>query len=180
MNMKRFMNKKVAAIGLASALALGIAGGAFAYFTNTGTGTGSATVGSTSNQFTVSVVESSVAGQDAALLPTPLGDSNATLDTENVTVTNNDEANEYLSTLVYEITPGFDVTSLGHPDCVAADFSINGAAVGTPVTVHPDQNLAALSDSGSYSTSFTLQLVDNGADQDACEGVTVPLTANAS
>ena len=34
--MKRFMNKKVAAIGLAAGLALGVAGGAFAYFTTTG------------------------------------------------------------------------------------------------------------------------------------------------
>ncbi len=177
MNMKRFMNKKVAAIGLASALALGIAGGAFAYFTNTGTGTGSATVGNVTNQFTVTT---STAG--AALLPTPLGDTNATLDTVSVKTINTDEANEYLSTLVYEITPSFDVTSAGHPDCVASDFSINGAAVGTAVTVHPDTNLAADSDApaNEYDSSFTLQLVDNGADQDACEGVTVPLTANAS
>ena len=40
--MKRFMNKKVAAIGLASGLALGAAGAAFAYFTDTDNGTGSA------------------------------------------------------------------------------------------------------------------------------------------
>ena len=32
--MKRFMNKKVAAIGLAAGLALGAAGAAFAYFTS--------------------------------------------------------------------------------------------------------------------------------------------------
>ncbi len=33
--MKRFMNKKVATIGLAAGLALGAAGAAFAYFTRT-------------------------------------------------------------------------------------------------------------------------------------------------
>ena len=38
MNMKRFMNKKVVAIGLAAGLTLGAAGAAFAYFTSTGTG----------------------------------------------------------------------------------------------------------------------------------------------
>ena len=32
--MKRFMNKKVAAIGLAAGLALGAAGAAFAYFSD--------------------------------------------------------------------------------------------------------------------------------------------------
>ena len=36
--MKRFMNKKVAAIGLAAGLALGAAGAAFAYFSSTGSG----------------------------------------------------------------------------------------------------------------------------------------------
>ena len=45
MNMKRFMNKKVVAIGLAAGITLGGAGAAFAYFTSTGNGTGSATVG---------------------------------------------------------------------------------------------------------------------------------------
>ncbi len=55
--MKRFMNKKVAAIGLAAGLALGVAGGAFAYFTSTGAGTGSGTVGSTT---AVTVVQDSI------------------------------------------------------------------------------------------------------------------------
>ncbi len=40
--MKRFMNKKVATIGLAAGLLLGAGGAAFAYFTATGTGTGNA------------------------------------------------------------------------------------------------------------------------------------------
>ena len=44
--MKRFMNKKVAAIGLAAGLALGVAGAAFAYFSGSGAGTGSAQTGS--------------------------------------------------------------------------------------------------------------------------------------
>jgi hypothetical protein len=44
--MKRFMNKKVAAIGLAAGLVLGIAGAAVAYFSSTGSGTGSGLVGS--------------------------------------------------------------------------------------------------------------------------------------
>ncbi len=49
MNMKRFMNKKVVAIGLAAGMTLGAAGAAFAYFTTTGSGTGSATTGSASH-----------------------------------------------------------------------------------------------------------------------------------
>ena len=54
--MKRFMNKKVAAIGLAAGLALGAAGAAFAYFTTAGQGTGNASVGSSSH-WTVAVHE---------------------------------------------------------------------------------------------------------------------------
>ena len=44
--MRRFMTKKVVAIGLATGLILGAAGVAVAYFTSTGTGTGTGTVGS--------------------------------------------------------------------------------------------------------------------------------------
>src|SRR5580700_8989226 len=47
--MKRFMNKKVAAVGLAVGLTLAGAGAAFAYFTSTGNGTGQGFVGSASN-----------------------------------------------------------------------------------------------------------------------------------
>ncbi len=43
MSMKRFMNKKVVAVGLAAGIALGGAGAAFAYFTSTGSGTGTGT-----------------------------------------------------------------------------------------------------------------------------------------
>ncbi len=56
--MKRFMNKKVAVIGLASALALGIAGGAFAYFTSTGTSSGTGSVG-TATDWSVTNVSTS-------------------------------------------------------------------------------------------------------------------------
>ncbi|MGO9855020.1 MAG: hypothetical protein ACLPYY_08270 [Acidimicrobiales bacterium] len=177
--MKRFMNKKVAAIGLAAGLALGAAGIAAAYFTNTGTGTGSATVGSVTNPLTVSVS----APTGGALLPTAIGDANATVDTVPVTVTNADEANEYLGSLTYEITPGYTHTdAAGDPACVASDFSINAATPGSSVTVHPDTNLGPDTDAAtdSYSTSFTLQLVDNGANQNSCEGQTVPLTVNAT
>jgi len=55
--MKRFMNKKVATIGLAAGLALGAAGAAFAYYVSTGSGTGQASTGSSSN---VTVVQDSI------------------------------------------------------------------------------------------------------------------------
>ena len=48
MSIKRFMNKKVVAIGLAAGITLGGAGAAFAYFTTTGSGNGSTTAGTAS------------------------------------------------------------------------------------------------------------------------------------
>jgi hypothetical protein len=47
--MKRFINKKVAVVGLTVALVMGVGGAAFAYFSSTGGGTGSAGVGTSSN-----------------------------------------------------------------------------------------------------------------------------------
>jgi hypothetical protein len=52
-SMKRFMNKKVATIGVAAGLALGLGGAAFAYFSSTGAGNGSASVGTTGNNVAV-------------------------------------------------------------------------------------------------------------------------------
>ena len=43
--MKRFMSRKVAVVGIAVGLTLGLSGAAFAYFTSIGSGSGSATVG---------------------------------------------------------------------------------------------------------------------------------------
>ena len=51
--MKRFINKKVVAIGVAAGLTLGMAGAAFAYFTSTGAGNGSASVGTTGSNIAV-------------------------------------------------------------------------------------------------------------------------------
>jgi hypothetical protein len=69
--------------------------------------------------------------------------------------------------------------SNGDPACTAADFSIDGAAVGTSVT---DTSLAA--DVGAGDTvgpaNVTVELIDNGANQDSCEGLTVPLYFSAS
>lgn len=51
--MKRFMNKKVAAIAVAVGLAVGLGGVAVAYFTSTGAGNGQASVGTTGNNIAV-------------------------------------------------------------------------------------------------------------------------------
>jgi hypothetical protein len=84
---------------------------------------------------------------------------------------------------VIEITPGFSVTdAASDPACVATDFSVNGAAVGDAYTntIGIDEAGTTPGPAGAYTSTVTLQLVDNGLNQDSCESVTVPITVNAS
>ncbi len=203
MNMKRFMNKKVVAIGLAAGLTLGAAGAAFAYFTSTGTGTGSATTG-TASQFTVTPTADTsgdLVPNDGILAATTPG--YGVVDTIPFTVTNTSAGSETLNQIVVSVgsatgtapsqtetnwTAGTAVT--GEAVCGSNDFSVGGAAVGDGTTAGsgaftinhsvdltlPD-DLAA---GATYTGSVTLQMVDNGLNQDLCENVTVPLFLSAS
>ena len=181
-------HKKTAVAALAATVALLAGGVAYAFFTSGGTGTGSAKVASASPlTVTVSPGVCNKVGPSAlspCLYPTALGDSNATWDTTAYKVTNPGEGNVGLSSVLIEVTPGFTSTDAnGDPACTAADFSINAQLPGTPDTVTPSSvTLASASDSpaNSYTGSFTIQMVDNGANQDSCEGVTVPLTVTAN
>jgi hypothetical protein len=180
--MKRFMNKKVAAIGLAAGLVLGAAGAAFAYFTSTGSGTGSATVGSSAN-WTVGETGSPSGGP---LYPDPaIGGANVQTDT--YTVTNNDTGSQYLTSVQVSVanadgTAWSSQTNPLLPACTAADFSVGSAAVGTTWT---DTSLAGTytasgTPGDTASSTVTVELIDNHANQDNCEGLTVPLYFYAS
>ena len=176
--MKRFMSKKLLVVGVAVALVIGIGGAAFAYFTTTGSGTGSAAIGD-SSPLTVSL--GTITG--GPLFPTIVADGNAVVDTVLYTVTNPGEGDVNLSTVVMEVTPGFNyVDGAGDPACTAADFSINGQAVGTPAVVTDLGTLNSKSDTGNniYTGSFTIEMVENGANQDSCQSGTVPLTVTVN
>ncbi|MGO9582703.1 MAG: hypothetical protein ACLP36_07840 [Acidimicrobiales bacterium] len=180
--MKRFRSisrtKKIVTVGVAAALVLGIGGAAFAYFTTTGSGTGSAPIGDAS-PLTVTVGTPT----GGALFPTSFTDGNRVVDTVTYTVTNPGDGNVNLSTVVMEVTPGFSYTdAAGDPACTAVDFSINGQAVGTPAIAALDVTLNGVSDSPNnvYNGSFTIQMVENGANQDSCQSGSVPLTVTAN
>jgi hypothetical protein len=176
--MKRFMSKKLLVVGVAVALVIGIGGAAFAYFTTTGSGTGSAAIGD-SSPLTVSL--GTITG--GPLFPTIVADGNAVVDTVPYTVVNPGEGNVNLTTVVMEVTPGFTYTdAAGDPACTAADFSINGQAVGTPAVAALDLTLNGVSDApaNAYTGSFTIEMVDNGANQDSCQSGSVPLTVTAN
>jgi len=165
------------------------AGVAYAYFTNKGQGTASATTGSAS-PFTVA----STADTAGDLVPvSTIG--TGTKDTISYTVTNPSGGTERLNTVVISVggstgaspsatETNWTSTSGSNPACTSASFSVGGQAVGdgaTPgsgaYTISPGVTLAP---GGVYNGTFTLQMIDNGANQDSCEGVTVPLFLSAS
>lgn len=112
-----------------------------------------------------------------ALLPTSTSSSNKTVDTVYVTIANPSPGAQFAHEATYEVTPGWTATSAGHPECTADDFSIDGNPVGSSDTVTLDTDIAA---GDHISPTFTIQLVENGADQTACEGANVGLTVNVS
>ncbi len=161
--MKRFMNKKVVAIGLAAGLALGAAGAAFAYFTDTGNGTGDASVGSSSH-WTVSVSSDT----SNALLP---GSGSETLTYK---ITNASVGYQELNNVAVSVgNSGTGGACLGSWFTATDNGSTNSVTPGTP-----SADLA----SGAYDTgTVTVVLNDSGTPQDACQGLSsVPVTVSAS
>jgi len=159
--MKRFMNKKVAAIGLAAGLALGAAGAAFAYFTSTGDGTGSASVGS-STAWNVAVTSDS----SNSLLP---GSGSETL---SYTVTNESSGAQALNA----ITPTIKADSSG--DVYAQGVAVAGCkASWFTVVSNGDQSPAfgtSISSQGTTTGTVTVTMQDSGTPQDNCQGILGP------
>ena len=166
MNMKRFMNKKVVAIGLAAGITLGGAGAAFAYFSSAGTGVGTAGVGTS-------------AGLDIAQTNTV---SNIQPDgvTHEIdyTVTNNNpgaEAVHQVTVTVASISgagtqTGTDSLGNAYDACTPALFTV---VQGSPL----DANLAHL---GTASGTATVALNDDGNNQDNCQGATLHLSFSSN
>jgi hypothetical protein len=159
--MKRFMNKKVATIGLAAGLVLGIGGAAFAYFDGSGTGTGDTTAGSGHT-----VTLHATIGGTSAIVP---GDGG-----QPVTFTA-DNAN---ATSVKVATISFGGVTSGTPDCQ------------TFLTANPGEFTMVTVTSGTVvpgNTSAPVALAGTGhlvwadsatADQTPCEGASLTLTVN--
>jgi hypothetical protein len=166
-----------------------LASAAYAYLTNTGQGTGSAATGAPS-----AFVVASTADTAGDLVPVATIGT-GTKDTINYTVTNPSTGTERLTTVAISIgnstgtspsatETNWTSTTGSYPACNSSDFSVSGQAVGNgstagsgAVTVSPAVTIAA---GGVYNGSFTLQMVDNGANQDSCESVTVPIFISAS
>ena len=202
--LRKFMKKRfLVPMGLVGALA--VAGAAFAYFTSTGNGTGSAAVGNATG-WTVGE-STTTAPTGGPLYPdASIGGSNVQTDT--YTVKNGGSGSQNLTSVVIKVaqsdgtawygcagdaTPdatthicgggtsgGGGLVANGQMACTASDFSVGGQAVGTAWT---DNSLAGDFTAGQSKTTgtVTVEMIDNSsANQDACQGVTVPLYFSAS
>ncbi len=204
--MKRFINKKAVAITAAVGLALGIAGGAFAYYTTGGSSTGSATTG-----FTTTFTVQNVTFSGPALLPGAVGDIIA------AQVENHTGAPLAFNQLevsiagVTENAPGTANQAAGAPPCTTADYQLTAGTVspwqlanaeGTTdlagkhdsalVLPRPGASVAdgssvvngipSLAPGNAMLTGFPVELqeLNTTADQDACQGASVQVTVTAS
>jgi hypothetical protein len=146
--MKRFLNKKVAAVGLAAGIILGSAGAAFAYFSGSGSGNGSASTGSvTGTDLTISQTNT-VPG----LLP---GGPAGTID---LTIKNTGSGSEEVGTVTGTVT-AVTTGSLSSEACSTDFYTVASA----PVNV----DLAA---GASTSVSTTVSMADDGNNQNNCQG----------
>jgi hypothetical protein len=174
--MRRFMKKRVY-VALTAVAALAIAGAAFAFFSSTGTGTGTATTGKSTLFAVVSTPDTL-----ADLVPNNAIGSGV-IDTVSYSVTNPSTGKQSLTQVVAKVanTDGSTWTSqtiLSKPACTAGDFSISGTTVGLPYT--STEHAGDLTAGQTVNNTDTLQMVDNGLNQDNCQNVTVPLYFSAS
>jgi hypothetical protein len=154
--MKKFsFKKKMIAGAAAGALVLGIAGGAFAYFTSTGSGSGNASVGSSTNWTVVVTSDTS-----NALLP---GTGSETL---SYTITNAGTGAQALNSVT--------ATVADSGSCLGSWFTALASAP-TPA-VH-----TSIGSGGTATGTVTVTMQDSGGNQDACQGITsVPVTVHAA
>jgi hypothetical protein len=151
--MKRFMNKKVVAIGLAAGLALGASGAAFAYFTSTGTGTGSATTGSSAGLNIAQV------GSVTNLLP------GAASQTIHYTVTNNTTSAENVGQVTVTAASVTSGTLTGTDS--EGNTIVPCSTSFYPIVQGPALN-TDLAAGASVSGTATISMTDSG-NQDNCQ-----------
>ena len=149
--MFKITKKKVAGLAVASAVLIG-GSAAYAYWTSTGTGSGSASAGSSSG------LDITQNGSVTGLTP------NGTAQTISYTVTNSTSGAEYVGKVTTTVASVSSGSGSGEA-CDAGMFTIvDGPAL--------NQNLQP---GGTASGTATIQLVDDGNNQDNCQGSTVTL-----
>jgi hypothetical protein len=170
--MKRFMNKKVATIGLAAGLLLGAGGAAFAYFTGSGNGTGQAQTGSTA---TWSVAQTTPT--PAAMYP---GNGTSVVTFLVTNTGGGAQAIENVGQTVAAIVndgatpPNIKQSGTALAGCLSGWYGV--VSVGAP-SVGYGTSVAA----GSSTTiAVTVHMTDSGTNQDVCKGATPDVSLTVS
>jgi hypothetical protein len=168
--MKIFANKKrAAAIGAMTAATLVGGTVAFAYFTTTGSGTGTATAGSATNW------DVKVTNTDAKnLTPTSVGGSPS--QTVSYTIQNDSDGQQFLASATISVASVTQGSVPGPNACTTGDFAVGGEDPGDSFVQDINDNREA---GQTYDGTVALRLVDNGANQDRCQGATVTLSVVA-
>jgi hypothetical protein len=163
--MKR-RGRRTATLLVTGVVALAAVVGGYAYWTSTGNGSAEAT--------------SDTSGPWAFKVAGPVGgplSPDGPSQTFEYTVVNEGTGNQALAGVTVSVAEA-NGTSWSSGTCSAADFSLNGGAAGDPLV---DTRLAqTFGPGGSDSATVYVQLVDTGANQDDCQGVSVPLYFSAS
>ena len=148
-------------IALIAGVAIVAAGGglAYAYWTGTGTGSGSATTG-TSTAFTVS------AAPPVGAALTPGGPSQSV----GFTVANTGTASENLASVVVTVANTDGTAWTATPGCSKLDYTVDA-----PVITYGE-----ITGGTNVTGTVTVRMNDLATNQDACQGVAVPLYFVAS
>jgi hypothetical protein len=149
--MKRFVSKKVVAVGVTAGLALGIAGAAFAFWTQSGSGTGTATTGTT-QEITVNETTSATDLYPGGPAQALAGD----FDNPNPGTTH-----------IGTVTVAVDDANLPS-GCVPADFTVDNSGATGSTTLTQGNGIGAWS-------GLTVQMNETGVNQDACKAQDIPL-----
>lgn len=148
--MRKFSKKQIV-IGGAAAIAIAVgAGAAYAYWTSGGTGNGNAGT-ATSTDFTVTVDDNTL--NDLS----PDGPT----DTVDYHIQNTGSGAEFATTATASVV---DTSNAG---CDASNFTVSN-------NTFPAAGISIASNA-TEDYSFDVQMIDTGANQDACQGVTVHL-----
>jgi hypothetical protein len=157
--MKRLINKKVATIGLAAGLALGVAGAAAAYLTTTGSGTGSTTAGTA----TALTLHATIAG---AIVP---GDGGQSV---TFTADNSAAGNENVNTI--------SLVSVTSSNSACNTFLTSNTGQFTMADVTSDTDVPGHSTAYALTGTGTLVWHDEAYAQDACAGEPLTLAVQSN
>ena len=157
------LTKRRSVVVLCALVALGLAVGAYAYFTSTGSGTDQTAAIGTSSNFTVSFGTAT-----GTMYP------GAGTDSIPYTITNTNTGSQRLNAVTATVNAdgSGNITSSGTPvvGCLAAWFTATPATV-TPTTLAPN---------GTFNSTIAVTMTDSGTNQNPCQGKAPDIVVNAS